>query len=136
MYTCIREQAPKYGFFILNRVGPNDFIQIINDADELGSDAGLFKYYVYGPRYKPKGPIRKLGNSNTDSSSSSDEMSLPTPDAPKGQPKQTIGLWIHGEEAYEALSSVMTRVLMCVREGQAYPDEYRYVWIWRFICFR
>lgn len=94
-----REQEPKYGFFILNRMGVDDYIRCLVPTDEMSINGSILMYRTI------KNDPRRRGDDG-------DEV---------------IGFWIMDTNVREPMSAVMIRLLSYVKKGQAYPSEYRCV---------
>lgn len=112
-----REEYPKYGFFILNRMGMNDYIQCINRTDDMAIAGEYLMYRSHTPYIKAPRTRRIHGMASTSEDDTSEG----------GGEAEVLGLWTLGTDGREPLSTVMMRLQKYVKLGQPYPDEYRYV---------
>ena len=92
-----REQEPKYGFFILNRMGMDDYIRCLVPTDEMSINGSILMYRTI------KNDPRRRGDDG----------------------EEVIGFWIMDTNVREPMSAVMMRLLSYVKKGQPYPLEYR-----------
>ncbi|KLO16135.1 hypothetical protein SCHPADRAFT_926769 [Schizopora paradoxa] len=98
MFLFEREQEPKYGFFILNRMGMDDYIRCLVPTDEMSITGSILMYRTI------KNDPRRRGDDG----------------------EEVIGFWIMDTNVREPMSAVMIRLLSYVKKGQPYPLEYRY----------
>lgn len=102
-----REIEPKYGFFILNRVGTEDFVQYIIPSDKM----------------TPQGQYLCIESKESHGTSTADSGY----EAPHSDRLQsTMSLWTLPTDTRESLADVMLRLLDCVKRGAPYPQEYRF----------
>ncbi|TFK47564.1 hypothetical protein OE88DRAFT_1665761 [Heliocybe sulcata] len=133
MFLFEREAYPPYGFYILNRMGMEDYIQAMYPEDDLEKQGNFLLYRSY-PEYTAK----RLGVPASSLRTTSEDFSIPEEeredrDAPSkdGADKKrgsclTVGFWMHATDAREHLTDVMLRLHPYVEKGLAYPPEYRY----------
>lgn len=105
MSAVDREEQPKYGFFILNRAGMNDYIQCISQNDDMEISG---QYLMY--RSGPPPPQTRTGRRGGEEAKGGGEI---------------IGLWAFATDAREPMSAVMIRLHSYVKKGLPYPEEYR-----------
>lgn len=102
-----RNIEPKYGFFILNRVGTEDFVQYIIPSDKI----------------TPQGQYLCIESKESHGTSTADSGY----EAPHSDRLQsTMSLWTLPTDTRESLADVMLRLLDCVSRGVPYPQEYRF----------
>lgn len=102
-----RDIEPKYGFFILNRVGTEDFVQYIIPSDKI----------------TPQGQYLCIESKESHGTSTADSGY----EAPHSDRLQsTMSLWTLPTDTRESLADVMLRLLDCVSRGVPYPQEYRF----------
>lgn len=107
-----RERKPKYGFFILNRMGMHDYIRSISQHDEMSVTG---QYLMY----RSQAPFKSAANRDdygTDDGGG---------DEAANNNSEVIGLWTMETEAREPMSVVLMRLFGCVKKGVPYPEEYR-----------
>lgn len=115
--TCtLRESYPPYGFFILNRVGPKDYVQRLYPEDDLGAHGNYLMLRSY-----PDFTARRLAQAQAQGKGRSPEPSqnkfssvfaISNPekllDSEKGR-SVTVGLWMFATDAREPMIDVMMR---------------------------
>ncbi|TDL24552.1 hypothetical protein BD410DRAFT_801891 [Rickenella mellea] len=114
MFLFEREEEPKYGFFILNRMGMDDYIQCISAKDEMDVREDYLMYRTnqpYSPEHRHARPVDDSGRESISPS--------------KGQ-SEILGLWMFATDAREPMTVVMMRLYSFVKKCQRYPDEFRY----------
>ncbi|KAI0037196.1 hypothetical protein K488DRAFT_81418 [Vararia minispora EC-137] len=136
-----RRAYPPYGFFILNRMGMEDYVQYIHPEDNLNIH-GQFLLYRSFPDLTARrlSRARKLPPPTAlaplETYTTTPPGAHPSPDDPftnwklfagDGQDKgraETVGLWMH-ETGGRDVKEVMKRLHECVVDGRRYPDEFR-----------
>ncbi|KAI5118601.1 hypothetical protein M0805_004176 [Coniferiporia weirii] len=98
MFFFERDIEPTYGFFILNRQGMNDYIRYLHPTDVIDSVGDL----VWVATLDAKGK------------------------SVMGDEDKTAGLWAMPMDVRDSLGDMMKRLNDCIRDGQPYPEEYRY----------
>ncbi|KAH7911158.1 hypothetical protein BJ138DRAFT_1086103 [Hygrophoropsis aurantiaca] len=124
MFLYERDSYPPYGFYILNRVGMDDYIQRLYPEDSIGAHGSYLMMRSY-----PDFTSRRLAALPPPTSSSkfareyaiSDTLSDPE----KGR-SQTVGLWCYSTDARESMTDVLLRLHSYIKKGLPYPDEFRY----------
>lgn len=107
IFMIRRDIEPKYGFFILNRVGTEDFVQYIIPSDKI----------------TPQGQYLCIESKESHGTSTADSGY----EAPHSDRLQsTMSLWTLPTDTRESLADVMLRLLDCVSRGVPYPQEYRF----------
>ncbi|KZT22779.1 hypothetical protein NEOLEDRAFT_1243715 [Neolentinus lepideus HHB14362 ss-1] len=132
MFLFEREAYPPYGFYILNRMGMEDYIQAMYPEDDMEKQGNFLLYRSY-PDYTAK----RLGVPASSLRTTSEDYSIPEEEREDrasllgGMDKKrgsclTVGFWMHATDAREHLTDVMLRLHPYVQRGLAYPPEYRY----------
>ncbi|KAF7318241.1 hypothetical protein HMN09_00332600 [Mycena chlorophos] len=127
MFLYERDTYPPYGFYILNRMGMEDYVQRLYPEDitgPLGTYLMLRSYPEYTTRRMSKIHSHLGGHDLTDKFSS---MYFPSDleTADKGPPR-TVCLWMFPTDAREPMLEVMNRLQGYVKRNEPYPDQYRY----------
>ncbi|EGO03397.1 hypothetical protein SERLA73DRAFT_69271 [Serpula lacrymans var. lacrymans S7.3] len=123
MFLYERNSYPPYGFYILNRVGMDDYIQRLYPEDNIGAHGNYLMLRSY-----PEFTARRLAEARTklspsehegESSKFAKEYSILNPeklqDMDKGK-SLTVGLWCFATDAREPLND----------KNIPYPEEFRY----------
>ncbi|EPQ53469.1 hypothetical protein GLOTRDRAFT_139704 [Gloeophyllum trabeum ATCC 11539] len=130
MFLFEREAYPPYGFYILNRMGMEDYIQPMYPEDDMEKQGNFLLYRSY-PDYTAK----RLGVSPSSLRTTSENFSIPEEDREdresllNGTDKKrgsclTVGFWMHATDAREHLTDVMLHPY--VQKELVYPQEYRH----------
>ncbi|GBE87582.1 predicted protein [Sparassis crispa] len=138
MFLFEKQTYPPYGFFILNRMGTDDYIRPIHPEDdmEIMGDYVMYRFY---PEYTKKRlelglpyPIPEEHRARFDEElarsqpvGESDAANDATPKGKKGN-SVTIGLWMFATDAREPLKDVMMRLHSYIKQGKPYPQEFRF----------
>ncbi|KAL5498729.1 hypothetical protein ACEPAH_2084 [Sanghuangporus vaninii] len=93
-----RDIEPRYGLFILNRQGMNDYI----------------RYLLHDDLFEVVGEAVWISTLS------------PTSQNAMGDEDKTTGFWTLASDARETLGDMMTRLASYIRRGERYPDEFRY----------
>ena len=94
--VVVREQDPRYGFIILNRLGTDDLIQYLSPQDFMQQVNHILVY--------------RSGCLSDDAEADNES---------------TIGLWTQSSNERESMATVMLRVMECVKNNVRYPNEFR-----------
>ncbi|KAH7919308.1 hypothetical protein BV22DRAFT_1199552 [Leucogyrophana mollusca] len=124
MFLYERDSYPPYGFYILNRVGMDDYIQRLYPEDSIGAHGSYLMMRSY-PDFTahrlaalpPPSPSSKFAREYA----ISDTLS----DAEKGR-SQTVGLWCYSTDARESMTDVLLRLHSYIKRSLPYPEEFRY----------
>ncbi|KAI6107455.1 hypothetical protein EDD16DRAFT_1712377 [Pisolithus croceorrhizus] len=133
MFLYERDSYPPYGFYIMNRVGMEDYNQRLYPEDAVGSHGNYLMLRHYpdftarrrteaGAMLPPSvqdGPAMKFAPEFA----ITDLEELHNED--KGR-SQTVSLWCLATDARESMTDVMLRLHSYVKKNLPYPDEYRY----------
>ncbi|KAH9831129.1 uncharacterized protein C8Q71DRAFT_799051 [Rhodofomes roseus] len=142
MFLFEKQTYPAYGFFILNRVGTDDYIRPIYPEDDVGivGDYLAFRYYPkftqvrlamnlpypVPPEHRASFDAVLLKQLTPEEVAVSRQESASTTSKEWKGTSVTIGLWMFATDAREPLKDVMMRLHSYIKEGKAYPDEFRY----------
>jgi hypothetical protein len=109
-----RDSYPPYGFYILNRMGKDDYIQGLYPEDDIGAHGSYLMM-----RYYPDFTARRLAAARSSSEKASktphkfsDVYAIPAPETLLEKDKgcsQTVGLWMFATDAREPMIDVMLR---------------------------
>jgi len=108
----LSDSYPPYGFYILNRVGSDDYIQRLYPEDDITTHGGYLMLRSY-PRLSAA-RLRALASSDTGDQPKFSELYAYVGDAATVASKnqeasQTIGLWTFTTDGREPLMDVMLR---------------------------
>ncbi|KAH9940681.1 hypothetical protein B0H21DRAFT_780296 [Amylocystis lapponica] len=130
LFENTRQTYPPYGFFILNRMGTDDYIRPIHPEDDM-EIVGDYVMYRFYPEFTQKRvqlglpyPIPEARRAMFDH-----EMALAGFEASHAEKKGrsvTVGLWMFATDAREPLKDVMMRLHSYIKQNKAYPNEFRY----------
>ncbi|KZT66551.1 hypothetical protein DAEQUDRAFT_695405 [Daedalea quercina L-15889] len=142
MFLFEKQTYPPYGFFILNRVGTDDYIRPIYPEDDVGivGDYLAFRYYPtftkvrlamglpypVPPEHRARLDVVLLSQLTPEEVATSREESASTKKKEWKGTSVTIGLWMFATDAREPLKDVMMRLHSYIKEGKVYPEEFRY----------
>ncbi|KAJ3986316.1 hypothetical protein F5890DRAFT_1005160 [Lentinula detonsa] len=128
MFLYERADYPPYGFYILNRMGMDDYIQRLWPEDNL-SVTGSYLMLRTWPEWS-RNRIRDIEASNGskelhpfDERYKWDQETRPNEAT---EVSKTIGLWMFNTDAREPLITVMLRLHGFIRQNLPYPEKYRY----------
>ncbi|KAI0314408.1 hypothetical protein OF83DRAFT_1047360, partial [Amylostereum chailletii] len=126
-----RHAYPPYGFFILNRMGMDDYVQYIYPEDDLNIQ-GAFLVYKYYPKFSATrlstahafhADSRQASDSTDSSSGPPDRFTNAHGDS-KGKP-EILGLWMHSAGGRD-MKEVMQRLHYYIKEVVPYPEQFRF----------
>ncbi|VDC05734.1 unnamed protein product [Peniophora sp. CBMAI 1063] len=136
-----RRAYPPYGFFILNRMGMEDYVQYMYPEDTLKPDNSLLLYRNFKdftterlsrarslPPHELNLPMETYTNWAGREPAPDDPQTswklLPEPEREEGE---TTGLWMHPEEAGDRpdLKAVVTSLHEYICKGERYPLHLR-----------
>ncbi|KAF7291865.1 hypothetical protein MIND_01211800 [Mycena indigotica] len=127
MFLYERDAYPPYGFYILNRMGKEDYVQRLHPEDKA-SPLGAYAMIRTFPEFTAR-RIAKI-NSQYDQNNLPDKFSPiyfpPDLDAVDKGPSQTVCLWMFPTDAREPMLDVMKRLQSYVSRNVPYPEQYRY----------
>ncbi|OBZ78059.1 hypothetical protein A0H81_02320 [Grifola frondosa] len=134
MFLFEKSTYPAYGFFILNRMGTDDYILPIYPEDdmEIVGDYVMFRFY---PDFTKKRiemrlpyPIPEARREEFDRELIRVIDDADSSDAAKEKKGKsvTLGLWMFATDAREPLKDVMIRLHSYIKQGLPYPEEFRY----------
>ncbi|KAF9788675.1 hypothetical protein BJ322DRAFT_653377 [Thelephora terrestris] len=112
MFLYEREEYPPYGFYILNRMGMDDYIQRMYPEDDMQILGEYLMYKCY-----PDYIAHRLGMRATDPELATDKH--------KGK-AITVGLWMFAPDGREPMKDVMMRLYDYIKRGEPYPAHFRY----------
>ncbi|KAJ7138445.1 hypothetical protein C8R43DRAFT_1109743 [Mycena crocata] len=128
MFLYERDCYPPYGFYILNRMGMDDYIQRIYPEDVSGPHGTYLMLRSY-----PDFTARRLSLIHNTyeqvPEKFSDAYFIPDLDTlldgDKGR-SHTVGLWMFPTDAREPMIDVMMRLHSYVKQNVPYPEQFRY----------
>ncbi|KAJ7054407.1 hypothetical protein C8F01DRAFT_1374415 [Mycena amicta] len=127
MFLYERDAYPPYGFYILNRMGMEDYVQRLYPEDMTGP-LGTYLMLRSYPEFTTRRMAKLL--SQLDKDNLPDKFSpiyypsdLETVD--KGTAR-TVCLWMFPTDAREPMLAVMNRLQEYVKKNRPYPDQFRY----------
>ncbi|KAI8969441.1 hypothetical protein BD414DRAFT_503441 [Trametes punicea] len=133
MFLYEKSTYPPYGFYILNRMGTDDFVRPIYPEDDMEITGEYLMCRFYPDFTKTRldmglpYPIPPEHRAAFDLELS---KRIPPEEREKEREKKgrsiILGLWMYPTDAREPLNEVMMRVHSYVKRGLPYPDEYRY----------
>ncbi|TBU56446.1 hypothetical protein BD310DRAFT_950095 [Dichomitus squalens] len=135
MFLFEKSTSPPYGFYILNRMGTDDYVRPIYPEDdmEIIGDYLMCRFY---PDFTKTRLDMGLPYPIPPEHRATFDMELlrrlPPEELTKNQDKEkkgrstTLGLWMFATDAREPLKEVMMRLHSHVKQGLPYPEEYRY----------
>ncbi|PCH45116.1 hypothetical protein WOLCODRAFT_139389 [Wolfiporia cocos MD-104 SS10] len=138
MFLFEKQTYPPYGFFILNRMGTDDYIRPIHPEDDMDvmGDYLMYRYYpkftelriAMGLPYPIPPEQRPALDAQLLRQMTPEEVAL----SRSGKSKEwrgtsvTIGLWMFATDSREPLKDVMMRLHSYIKQGNPYPEEFRY----------
>ncbi|KAM6492332.1 hypothetical protein JOM56_012056 [Amanita muscaria] len=128
MFLYERDSYPPYGFYILNRMGMEDFIHRLFPEDDIHAHGSYLMIRSY-PDFTAE-RIRAIQSLHDPLPEKfSGVYTVPNLDKlghnDKGQ-SQTVGLWMFATDAREPMIDVMLRLHSYIKKNLPYPDEFRY----------
>ncbi|KAJ6491377.1 hypothetical protein C8R47DRAFT_1214761 [Mycena vitilis] len=128
MFLYESDSYPPYGFYILNRMGKDDYIQRLYPEDVSGPHGTYLMLRSY-PDFTSRRMSQVLSSHNERPGKLSDAWSIPDldklPVADKGH-SHTVGLWMYPTDAREPMIDVMLRLHSYVKKNVPYPEQFRY----------
>ncbi|KAK0213001.1 hypothetical protein DFS33DRAFT_1285814 [Desarmillaria ectypa] len=130
MFLYERESYPPYGFYILNRMAIDDYIQRIYPEDDMGLHGSYLMLQSY-PEYTSERIARAEEKHPLQPPDKFDDVySLPVPPDSITHKSlsgtKTVGLWMFPTDAREPLTVVMKRLHKYIKRNEPYPEEFRY----------
>ncbi|KAJ7698704.1 hypothetical protein B0H17DRAFT_1328576 [Mycena rosella] len=128
MFLYERDSYPPYGFYILNRMGMDDYIQRLYPEDVTGIHGTYLMLRSY-----PEFTNRRLGHvlsaHDEPPDKFADAYAIPDLDklldGDKGR-AHTVGLWMFPTDAREPMIDVMMRLHSYIKRNVPYPEQFRY----------
>ncbi|KAJ7636996.1 hypothetical protein FB45DRAFT_789176 [Roridomyces roridus] len=128
MFLYERDEYPPYGFYILNRMGMDDYIQRLYPEDMTGIHGTYLMLRSYPEFTRLR--LAQISRSHREAPHKfSDAYSVPDleklSDGDKGR-AHTVGLWMFPTDAREPMINVMMRLHGYIKQNVPYPEEFRY----------
>ncbi|KAF7334251.1 hypothetical protein MSAN_02386500 [Mycena sanguinolenta] len=128
MFLYESDSYPPYGFYILNRMGMDDYIQRLYPEDVTGIHGTYLMLRSY-PDFTNRRISHVLASYNETPGKFSDAWAVPNLDklldGDKGR-AHTVGLWMFPTDAREPMIDVMIRLHSYVKQNISYPEQFRY----------
>ncbi|KAJ7723419.1 hypothetical protein B0H16DRAFT_341938 [Mycena metata] len=128
MFLYESDSYPPYGFYILNRMGMDDYIQRLYPEDVTGIHGTYLMLRSY-PDFTTRRISHVLGSHDEPPGKFSDAWIVPNLDklldGDKGR-AHTVGLWMFPTDAREPMIDVMMRLHSYVKQNVPYPEQFRY----------
>ncbi|KAJ7098353.1 hypothetical protein C8R44DRAFT_988877 [Mycena epipterygia] len=128
MFLYERDSYPPYGFYILNRMGMDDYIQRLYPEDVTGIHGTYLMLRSY-PAFTTRRLSHILSSHDEPPEKFSDVYSVPNLDklldGDKGR-AHTVGLWMFPTDAREPMIDVMMRLHSYIKQNVPYPEQFRY----------
>ncbi|KAJ7731161.1 hypothetical protein DFH07DRAFT_906176 [Mycena maculata] len=128
MFLYERDSYPPYGFYILNRMGMDDYIQRLYPEDVTGIHGTYLMLRSY-PDFTSRRLAQVLASHDEPPEKFSDAYLVPDLekllDGDKGR-AHTVGLWMFPTDAREPMIDVMMRLHSYIKQNVPYPEQYRY----------
>ncbi|PFH49375.1 hypothetical protein AMATHDRAFT_63340 [Amanita thiersii Skay4041] len=128
MFLYERDSYPPYGFYILNRMGMEDYIHRLYPEDDIGAHGSYLMLRSY-PDFTAKRLAAIYSSHDSPPDKLSTEYVIPDLDkltqADKGK-SQVVGLWMFTTDSREPMIDVMIRLHSHIKKNEAYPEEFRY----------
>ncbi|KAL4068632.1 hypothetical protein V8B97DRAFT_2008889 [Scleroderma yunnanense] len=131
--TLHSDSYPPYGFYIMNRVGMEDYNQRLYPEDGVGAHGNYLML-----RHYPDFTARRIADArailhpslqDSPATKFAPEFAIADleklHDIDKGQ-SQTVSLWCLATDARESMTDVMLRLHSYIKQNLPYPDEHRY----------
>ncbi|KAF7323728.1 Serine carboxypeptidase S10 [Mycena kentingensis (nom. inval.)] len=126
MFLYERNEYPPYGFYILNRMGNNDYVQRLYPEETAARQTNFLQLNSW-PEYTNR-RLEKIHNQyGNDLPDKFSEAWFPTDhqSADKGRTR-IIYLWMFPQEGREPMIDVMLRLQSYVQKNLPYPEQYRF----------
>ncbi|KAJ7154711.1 hypothetical protein C8R46DRAFT_1118172 [Mycena filopes] len=128
MFLYESDSYPPYGFYILNRMGMDDYIQRLYPEDVTGIHGTYLMLRSY-PDFTTRRITHACASYDETPGKFSDAWVVPNLDklleGDKGR-AHTVGLWMFPTDAREPMIDVMMRLHSYVKQNVPYPEQYRY----------
>ncbi|KAJ7253665.1 hypothetical protein B0H12DRAFT_1116073 [Mycena haematopus] len=128
MFLYESDSYPPYGFYILNRMGMDDYIQRLYPEDVTGIHGTYLMLRSY-PDFTNRRISHVLASHDEAPGKLSDAWAVPNLDklldGDKGR-AHTVGLWMFPTDAREPMIDVMMRLHSYVKQNIPYPEQFRY----------
>ncbi|KAI0746542.1 hypothetical protein C8Q80DRAFT_1105254 [Daedaleopsis nitida] len=135
MFIFEKSTYPTYGFYILNRMGAEDYVRSIYPEDDMDIKQGYLMYRFY-PDYTQTRLDMGLPYPIPEQSREAFHAELTRRMAPELREKDkdkekrgkatTVGLWMSQTDSREPMKEVMMRLHTYIKQGLPYPEEFRY----------
>ncbi|KAJ7484490.1 hypothetical protein FB451DRAFT_1363989 [Mycena latifolia] len=128
MFLYERDSYPPYGFYILNRMGMDDYIQRLYPEDVTGIHGTYLMLRSY-PDFTNRRLAHILSAHDEPPEKFADMYAIPDLDklldGDKGR-AHTVGLWMFPTDAREPMIDVMMRLHSYIKRNVPYPEQFRY----------
>ncbi|KAI0764777.1 hypothetical protein C8Q74DRAFT_1283901 [Fomes fomentarius] len=135
MFVFEKSTYPTYGFYILNRMGAEDYVRPIYPEDdmEIIGDYLMCRFYIdftktrleMGLPYPIPPDAREAFHAELNKRVPPEYQDKDKDKEKRGR-STTLGLWMFSTDARDPLKEVMMRLHHYVKRGLPYPDEFRY----------
>ncbi|CDO75638.1 hypothetical protein BN946_scf184840.g21 [Trametes cinnabarina] len=133
MFLYEKSGYPTYGFYILNRMGTDDFIRPIYPEDDMEIMGDYLMYRCYPDFTKTRLEMGLSYPIPPEHRAAFDEelhRRIAPEEREKDRPKKgrsiILGLWMYSTDAREPLKEVMMRLHSYVKRNLPYPDEFKH----------
>lgn len=128
MFLYERKEYPPYGFYILNRMGMEDYVQRMYPEDDVGAHGSylMLRSYPDFTANRIRTVQRRYGNPDPFSDAYSINPQITRQDKESHGLAKTIGLWTFATDAREPMIDVMLRLDSYIKKNEPYPAEFRY----------
>lgn len=126
--TASRNQYPPYGFYILNRMGTEDYSQRLYPEDDIGAHGSylMLRSYPDFTANRIQTVNRRYGNPDVFADAYAVDPDIPREVKENIGPGNTIGLWMFATDARGPMIDIMVRLYSFIKKNQPYPAEFRY----------
>ncbi|KII84666.1 hypothetical protein PLICRDRAFT_57628 [Plicaturopsis crispa FD-325 SS-3] len=129
MFLYERESYPPYGFYILNRMGMDDYIQRLYPEDEINIHGSYLMVRTYPDFTRERLERAAALGPPTPGDKFSERYIIPNLEdltrEMKGR-QQTRALWMFARDAREPIMDVMERLHSYIKRNEPYPERFRY----------
>ncbi|KAJ3005197.1 hypothetical protein NUW54_g4451 [Trametes sanguinea] len=133
MFLYEKSSYPTYGFYILNRMGTDDFIRPIYPEDDMEIMGDYLMYRFYPDFTKTRLDMGLPYPIPEEHRAAFDEelfRRIPPEEREKERPKKgrsiILGLWMYSTDSREPLKEVMMRLHSYVKRNLPYPEEFKH----------
>ncbi|OSD07804.1 hypothetical protein PYCCODRAFT_1430003 [Trametes coccinea BRFM310] len=133
MFLYEKSSYPTYGFYILNRMGTDDFIRPIYPEDDMEIMGDYLMYRFYPDFTKTRLDLGLPYPIPEEHRATFDEelfRRIPPEEREKERPKKgrsiILGLWMYSTDSREPLKEVMMRLHSYVKRNLPYPEEFKH----------